>query len=303
MSQTLSTFSTFKHMMINNPDLITLSDEDLVDVQNKLLEVMDDIHAVCKENGLVYFMSGGNALGAVRHGGFIPWDDDIDLYMPRSDYRKFRDCMIKAFPDKYYVQEIHACPKYDLNFMKVRLNGTVFCECLDAEPEKAGLFVDIFPMENVANNRCVRMLQHLLSDGMLFITSCVRIREKRALLFALAGDDSAAKKAIQLKARIALPFSIFPLRRWLLWTDRVLSMIKNENTALVSVPSAPGHFKGEMFARDVILPTKTMKFCDRTYEFMAEPEVYLEQKYGDYMTIPPVEQRERHMLLKFNLNQ
>ncbi len=302
MGRSLETFGTFKRMLANNPSLTVLSGEDLLLVQKTLLSVMDDIHTVCRANDLTYFMSGGNALGAIRHGGFIPWDDDIDLYMPRSSYARFRDCMLRAFPEKYAVHEIHTNTVYDLSFMKVRLKGTVFLEALDEEMEEAGLFVDIFPMENVANGALLRKLQRVLSDGMLFVCSCVRIRKKKAKLLALANGDARAEKAIRLKAAIALPFSFVSLRRWLLWTDRVLSMVKREDTAYVSVPSAPGHFMGELFPRAFFFPPTPLSFEGRNYDFLAQPLPFLEKKYGDYMTLPPEEEREHHVLLKFDLS-
>lgn len=301
MAGGLSTYSVFKHMVLHNQSIHMLSQKEVREVQQILLQMMDDIHNVCEEHHLHYVISGGCALGAIRHGGFIPWDDDMDICMPRRDYDRFRQCFVEHFPDKYYVQEVRACKGYDLNFMKVRLKGTDFCEFLDPEPEKAGIFIDIFSVENAADNRILRTIQWLLSDGMQFICSCLRIRRKRQRLLEMAGDDKGAVRAIRIKSVLAIPFRLIPFRRWLLWTDRILGMNKNEHTKYVSIPAGGKHFKGELYPRDWIFPEEEIEFEDRKYYAMARIECYLQQMYGDYMKIPPEEEREKHALLSFSL--
>ncbi len=301
MKGNLSTYSLFRKMVIENNDIYTLSQNDVEAVQQVLLDMMDDIHKVCVDNDLTYVMSGGCALGAVRHGGFIPWDDDIDVCMPRKDYDRFRECFLAAHTDTYYIQEIRACEKYDLNFMKVRLKNSVFCEFLDPEPEKAGIFIDIFPIENVRDNLLGRKIQWIMSDGMQFICSCLRIRKKKAQLLSMAGDSIEARRMIQIKSALALPLSVISFRKWLLWTEKVLMRNKNENTEYVSIPTGGKHFKGETYPRQWLFPPQLVSFEDRNYYTMADVKSYLKQMYGDYMKIPPADQRERHALLAFSL--
>ncbi len=301
MKGSLSTYSLFRKMIIENKDIYMLSQEDVEAVQRVLLGMMDDIHRVCEMNGLTYVLSGGCALGTVRHGGFIPWDDDIDICMPRKDYDRFRDYLLEAYPDTYYVQEIRSCENYDLNFMKVRLKNSVFCEFLDPEPEKSGIFIDIFPVENVSDGILAGNLQWLMSDGMQFICSCIRIRKKRERLLAMSGGLVEAKRMIRVKSALALPFSLIPFRKWLLWTEKILMRNGNDHTKKVSIPTGGRHFKGETYPREWLFPPRLTQFEDRKYYTMAHVEKYLTQMYGDYMTLPPVEQRERHALLAFSL--
>lgn len=297
----LSTYSIFKKMVLDNEDIHMLSQEEVEQVQRVLLDMMDDIHAVCEKNGLMYVLSGGCALGAVRHGGFIPWDDDIDVCMPRRDYDQFRDFMIAEYGDKYYVQEIRSCEDYDLNFMKVRLNGTVFAEFLEPEPEKAGIFIDIFPVENVYDNPLRRKMQWILSDGLQFVCSCVRIHKKKKLLLLMAGDDKKAAETIRTKARLGAVFGLVPFRKWLLVTESYLSRNGNEHTRMVSIPTGGRHFRGETYPRKWMFPPKKHRFADRQYYFMPGIRRYLRQMYGDYMKIPPESERERHALRAFSL--
>ena len=298
----LKSFSAFKQMAAESNRLYTLTGEDTKKVQQKLLDMMEDVGAYCSSHHLTYVMTGGCALGAVRHQGFIPWDDDIDICMPREDYDRFAAAFAGAFEEKYEVQEIRSCQNYDLNFMKIRLKGTVFCELLDPEPEKAGIFIDIFPIEHVYMSSWKRSLQHLYSDGLQFICSCVRVHSKKAKLLEFAEDKSVIRM-IRLKSAIGALFSFQSLRSWLLLTERFVSRCKEKDSSLISIPVGRGHFKGELYPTDWFYPPKRMDFAGHSFAFPAKTHNYLKQMYGDYMTIPPEEKREHHSVLAFDLGE
>lgn len=298
----LKSFSAFKQMAAQSNRLYTLTDEDTRKVQQKLLDMMEDVDGFCSKNHLTYVMTGGCALGAVRHQGFIPWDDDIDICMPREDYDRFAREFAEYYAAKYHVQEIQSCQGYDLNFMKIRLKGTAFCELLDPEPEKAGIFIDIFPIEHVYMSPWKRTLQHLYSDGLQFICSCVRIRSKKARLLEYAEDKSVVR-IIRLKAVLGTLFSFKSLRSWLLLTERFVSRCREKDSTLISIPVGRGHFKGELYPTDWFYPPKRMNFSGHDFACPAKTENYLEQMYGDYMTIPPEEKREHHSVLAFDLGE
>jgi lipopolysaccharide cholinephosphotransferase len=95
------------------------------DVQIKILEIMKYIDKLCRENGIVYYIMGGTALGAVRHGGFIPWDDDLDIFMTPEQYMKFKTVFEEQYSDTFILQEWKTTPDY-LEYAKVRMNGTTF---------------------------------------------------------------------------------------------------------------------------------------------------------------------------------
>lgn len=297
----MSTYSVFKQMVLDNKNIHMLSQEDIKQVQNILLKMMDNIHEVCEEEKLIYVLGGGCALGAIRHGGFIPWDDDIDILMPRKDYDRFRDCFLKRYQDYYYVQEIRMDKKYDLNFMKVRMKESVFCEFLDPDPKKAGIFIDILPIENVYDGKIGRIFQWLLSDGMQFICSCVRIRKKRKILLTMAGDSVEAIRKIRIKSTVGFLFGFMSLRRWLLLTEKVLGYNKNENSKEIAIPTGGLHFRRDRYPREWFFPPKIIEFEDHCYYGMAEISKYLRIRYGDYMKIPPESERERHALKAFSL--
>lgn len=127
------------------------------DVQEKILEIMKYIDKLCRENGIVYYIMGGTALGAVRHGGFIPWDDDLDIFMPPDQYQKFKRVFDKQESDAFILQEWRTTPNY-LEYAKVRMNGTTFIEEVfkDRKDMHQGIYVDIMILHKVPDNRLVQ---------------------------------------------------------------------------------------------------------------------------------------------------
>lgn len=297
----LSTFHSIKKMAKYSQDHYTLSDQDVKQVQAILLEMMDDVHNLCQKYGLCYMMSGGCAIGAVRHQGFIPWDDDIDICMPRQDYERLPKLLLETFPDKYQVQELYGHKDYDLNFTKIRLNGTKFVELTDTEPQIAGIFIDVFPIENVYDNVILRFFQRFYSDGLQFICSCVRIKEKKEKFLHYTQGNVKLKLMLWVKSAMGSFFSFFSFRHWLLLTEYYLKHCDETNSYWISIPTGRNHFDGERYPRDWFFAPVLKEFAGRQYYFPAKVENYLKQLYGDYMTIPKKEERESHTVMAFDL--
>ena len=105
-----------------------MSKVKIEDIQDKLLEIAVYFDAFCKSNNVVYYLMGGSALGAIRHKGFIPWDDDIDVFMTYENYIKFFNaCELSLDTDNYYLQKENTS-EWPLFFSKLRMNGTTFIE-------------------------------------------------------------------------------------------------------------------------------------------------------------------------------
>ena len=120
-----------------------LSDDyGILKLQNKILEIMAYIDEFCRNNEITYYLMGGSALGAMRHGGFIPWDDDLDIFMPYKDYMKFIQlCETKLDEDRFYLQK-EDTPENPYYFSKLRMNGTT-CLSPVIDIGHQGIFVDI----------------------------------------------------------------------------------------------------------------------------------------------------------------
>ena len=128
-----------------------------MDCQRKLqliqVSIVEDIDRICRDNGLKYYIIGGTLLGAVRHKGFIPWDDDIDLVMYRDDYNKFISIIQSEYSEKYFLQNFYTDKHYTRYIAKVRLNGTHLTESyLDNSKSHDGIYVDIFPLDYTKKN-------------------------------------------------------------------------------------------------------------------------------------------------------
>ena len=124
--------------------------DEMARMKRVMLMMYRDVARVCRENGLTLMLGGGSALGAVRHGGYIPWDDDIDLMMPRADYEAFKRVFPQALGEKYVLQAPNT-PGCEISntFMKIILRGTERLELqkLNA-PGAHGLWLDVFPIDN-----------------------------------------------------------------------------------------------------------------------------------------------------------
>ena len=296
----LETNNMFRELLSNHPDISWLCDAEIKAVQQCLLNMMDDIDFVCRKHGLTYWLGGGSMLGAVRHGGFIPWDDDMDIVMPRADYDRLEALILNEFPDRYWVQDVRSDPNYDLSSMKIRRKGTVCLEVLDADIKKAGIFIDIYPLEDTYDSSVLRTLHGYLGEVLLLICSCVRLKQKKNVIMKYL-SDSRSIRTVKVKCLIGTLFSFRSLTAWLRTTERVLSRCSNSHSEWVSIPSGRKHYFGEMYHRASFYPPHEIDFDGHRYFIEHDPEEYLTKLYGDYNKVPDVNEREHHGVLKLSL--
>ena len=167
----------------------SLKDEyGFLQLQDKILEIAVDFDQFCSENGIEYCLMGGSALGAKRHGGFIPWDDDLDVFMTPQNYEKFRDCFLKnGNKEKYYLQEWGAVDSM-VTISKIRMNNTLYIEeILEDWDIHHGIYIDIFILHNCPNGKIAQMWQCLWGKYVIMKGLAARgySRRKGFLGFAL----------------------------------------------------------------------------------------------------------------------
>ena len=182
---------------------------------------------------------------------------------------------------------------------QIRRKGTVFQGCEDPTPEECGIAVDLPVMENTFNHSVPRAIHGLFSMALGLIVSCRRFFMNREYLLELASGNDEIRKKFQKKIRIGAVFSFASLRFWTMLYDRWNSICHNERSKYVTVPTGRKHFFGEMYLRSEFAETCRGQFEDIEVNIPKGWDAYLTHMYGNYMEIPPENQRERHLLVRF----
>jgi len=283
------------------PDGMYRLDEDSVKrVQKILLASFNDIQEICEREGLDYYLGGGSCLGAVRHQGFIPWDDDLDINMSRDDYKKLADALLREHGDKYIVLD---CLFSKSNFVvhgRIRLKDTKM-RLLGDTPGEDGITIDVFKVDNVPDNAILRNIHSFGSLLLGFITSCRKFAISSSEYLKLAQDDEGLLKTTKFKIAIGKALGFTTAGWWARRWDKWNALCKNSSTKCVTVADGRMHYIHEMQKRSDIYPTKVTKFENTYARIPNNPDPYLKDLYGDYMTIPPKEKREDHLVYAFDL--
>lgn len=302
----LSTVTMFKNINMEGKEgLKILDDNDMRNLQATLFEMLIDFHAFCKKNKISYTLAGGSSLGAIRHGGFIPWDDDVDLLITRHNYEKLKKCFDKEMGDKYWLHTPEKTKGYGLGFPRIRRKGTVCRSREDVNNDECGVYIDLFLMENTYDFKPMRYLHGFLTLALGFIVSCKVFYKNKDLYLKLVSEDKTAMKIFKKKILIGKMFSFLSLDKWTHMWNKVNKMCHNNKSKYVTVPSGRKHFFGEMYEREWACKMKNVDFTfeGRTEQFkiMVGIEKYFEMLYGDWRKIPKPEEIEKHVVLELKL--
>lgn len=264
-------------------------DVGIKELQQKLLEMIKDFDIFCSENNLSYCLSGGNVLGAVRHKGFIPWDDDIDVQMPREDYTKLLD--IYKNNDKYQLQKDTI--DYPLQFSKLRANNTTFIEDIPYKKKykkiHQGIYIDIFPVDKVAKSKLKAKLQ-VISSNILIAQSL--------FLRGYPNSHNSLKKRIIMSLSVLL----LPIRKKLYsYVTKFNSQSDYDFVCSFYGTTSPKIFQKK---KSFFLPFTKLQYEDIFLPVMNNYIDYLTDAYGDYMKLPSEEEIKYNIHAKIvDLNQ
>ncbi len=278
----------------------TYDETTLKKLQKIELDILKEFDEICDKFNLEYFLCGGSAIGAVRHQGIIPWDDDIDVGMNRKDYDKFLEIARQNYSDKYTVVNNETNEMFPLMNTRWGLNGTTFkTKDLKDVPGEFGVFLDIFCFDNIPNDEAKMKKQGTAAwfYGKLLVLSGV----PSPVLYI-----SGWKKSIVLfVSRCAhTAFKIFKLspRFFYKKAKKYAVQYQNEDTDRMAYMFDPERFTSIVYKKD-IYPTKKMKFESFEARVPQKIESYLTQRYGDYMTLPPEDKRHNHPPFQLNLGE
>lgn len=296
----LSTFTLLKHVQPSK-ELSELNDKQLEDLHGCLELLVADVLDFCQEHNLACFAIGGSALGAVRHHGWIPWDDDFDLAMPRKDYNEFMRSFAAERGDEYWVHVPGKTRGYCQMLGKVKRKGTSL-RIIGDLPHEDGIFLDIFILENTYDSWILRSLHGVVAYAFGLFVSCRRFYDQRESYMRLAKGSDVIERAVKAKVRIGRLLAIKSVEWWAGAADAWNSRCKNDSSKYVTIPAARKHFFGELGPREHFLPVAWLSYNDMKVPVPADTDSYLRRQYGDdYMVPPPHSERERHVVYRFDV--
>ena len=276
--------------------------EELQQLHEVYLEMLKDIIAVCEKYDICYMAAGGTALGSVRHQGYIPWDDDVDLIMPRADLNRFVEIFDEAMGDKYEMTSPNS--KYQLESMITAIykKNTVKANFMTYKtPFPQGIHIDIFAIESVPENKLVRTVKGVTAIGLQFIavsSLLYRFRPEEKKKFYT--QTPAGKFNFGLRMSVGFLFS---WRSYEKWGNLFDSFVRgNPKSNLWAVPTDIGHYFGHVMPKDVYFPPVKGPFEGIMINLPHDTDAYLKNQYGDYMVIPPEADREKHLSIGFCLD-
>lgn len=263
-------------------------------VQLVQLEMLYEIDRVCRENDIRYFLHCGTFLGAVRHKGFIPWDDDLDVAMLREDYDRFRAIAPEKLKACYCFQDWHTDERYALPFGKLRKRNTYYLEAKSAPLAENGFYVDIFPIDPLpAGEREQERLKYQLLN--LF-----RVKLMKSRFTPWMEEDRVNWKKLIGYTPYLLASKLVS-HQWLIrhYDALVAAVPEGEWVYEQSALPKPNYFRRSWIQEQGLYP-----FEDGTFPGPKDYDSYLTALYGDYMTPPPEGEREnRHQIIKLDFGE
>ena len=267
--------------------ILVLDENQREALKKTQLEILDYFVNFCEKHKLRYYLYAGTLLGAIRHKGYIPWDDDLDLCMPYEDYFK----MIELFDNsgKYFVENYYTDHEYFYNFTKIMKKGTIYREYVHQQSKaKQGIFIDIFPIGNVPQKKNLKFLWYY------FI---VTILNTRSYLKRNKIEQYDCKRTHKHK----IIFAIMKVLPWILlwWCPRKFatklkySFFKKEWKKKSTIMTTGADFYNRMpwsFFEGV----SKVEFEGRMLNAPKNPDPYLKKRYKNYMELPPKKDQIAH---------
>ena len=283
-----------------NPDLHVLSEDEIKDLQKCLLAIYQNIFNVCEKYEIKPFLQGGTLLGKIRHNGFIPWDDDLDLGMIRSDYEKFKDIFQEELGEHYLLRG-PGCPQGATNrFIQVFKKNTYYKTVGMPEIVPHHVYIDIFPIDYVPNQKWKQFLYGNWCDILMAVASCVEFKETfNKEMRAFMQRTWIGKMNMYLRLSLGNVFSVLSLHTWYKIIDSTLKKVKLSDYCTSG--TGRKHYLGEILSVEAFFPLQRSEFEGCFAWIPNQSELYLKNLYGDYMKIPDKKDREQHFIEKLRI--
>lgn len=264
-----------------------ITPSELRELQKIETEMLAEVDRVCKKCGIKYCISAGTQLGAIRHKGFIPWDDDADVAFLRPEYEKFRNaCKTELDHERFYFQDYRNTPGYRWGYGKLRRKNTSFVR-LNQEhmPYPQGIFIDIMPYDNVPDSYIARKIHNFY---------CFLYR--KCFWAPLGKMQEKGFKKVIYKILDKIP------DRWLYTSfNHFIWQCNQKKTKRIRILTFPVPGCENGYLRTSFENVVPIEFEGIKLMGMKDYNTYLSYKYGDYMKLPPIEKRKIHPVSKLKL--
>lgn len=259
---------------------------DLRQLQNIELEILKELDRVCKKHGITYHLFGGTLIGAIRHKGFIPWDDDIDISMRREDYNKFIEVCSKELHSTFFLQNYKTDPNFFHSFVRIRKNGTKVIQRQYKDIDMHhGVFIDVFPFDNIPESNHLKKIQYktLRANRIIKNFKLVKIDGKKGIRRLIKNVISIGVKPIPMAF-----FNVFETHVATLFNS------KNTATSTLMVEAIQMNHKRCTVENDKFYETQLLEFEENKFVGPKYYEEILTNMYGDFMSMPKESERQPH---------
>ena len=298
-----SDFELMNELAKRSDYLRELTDDESKALKQALLAMYVDIARLCEAHNLTVMLCGGSCLGAIRHKGFIPWDDDLDLLMPRRDYEQLIRLLEQgALGENYEFNTPNSKTDAKNVFLKIYRRNTLNVDIYSDTPAfPQGIAIDVFALDAVPRTRFGQYLKGLIANGLQFASIVVLYAQYPSVhLREFMSLDRDMLRRYRFKCMLGRILGIIPHRKWVWWFDRFVACDRDDRQW--GIPTGRKYYNGEIFPREVYVPAAEAEFEGMKVHIPNQFDPYLRNLYKDYMQLPPENKRERHFCIKLQLN-